>query len=453
MWPKLLGYGENIKPSCQALKHFHFCRVCLPQINPMKKSAIIASHIAVFALGASVAVITTRNSDADPRDQALEESGRATPDRLSRPGAAGASGREISRSKRDSSNGLQAASGKVSPRELLGKINKISNSYERQRALMDFYENLAPDQFADVADEFQKLYHYDNSDGEMELLFCAWAKTDPTTALSYIDENPDMRRNRNEVLETWAANDAAAAEKWAIEKHEGDGPNPYLASVIKGIAAYDLTNAKRLTESMPHSRERGQAIDAMAKALLISGTENAFAFTDTITDETLKGSFIMMISQNLSQQDPQAAADWVASMDNGALQSRASASIADRLARVDVKKAAEFVESLRPEAKATAAAATVPAMSANDIAGTARWVTSLAGTPGYDRVVESFVWSCDERAPEQSAAWIRGISDEAQQSRLYYRMLGNWAKKDAAAVRSWVAENNVPEPIKKRFIR
>ena len=232
-------------------------------------------------------------------------------------------------------------------------------------------------------------------------------------------------------------------------KLEGDGPNPYMASVVKGIASNDIPNASRLTASMPMSRERGQAIDAMAKALLMSGKEAAFAFPDTIKDEFLKGGYVLLIARNLAQQDPQGAADWVAAMDNGNVQERAAGNIADRLARMDVRKAADFVNSLQPEAKANAAAATIPAMSRDDIAGTARWVSSLAGTPGYDRVVESFVWSCDQRAPEQSAAWISGISDADQQARLYNRMLGDWARRDAGAVRSWVAENDVPDNIRK----
>ena len=313
---------------------------------------------------------------------------------------------------------------------------------------MDFYDTLAPEQFAAVADEFQELYHYGNTGTEMELLFQAWAKADPTAALDYIEENPEMRRNRGEVLETWAANDAASAEKWALDKYDGEGANPYMASVIKGIAAYDLPNASRLTAEMPLSRERGQAIDAMAKALLIKGMEEAFAFPDTIEDEHLKGSFVLMISQNLSRQDPQAAADWVAAMD-GALQERSAGNIAGRLARMDVEKAEQFVNSLKPVAKADAAAATIPAMSQGDIAGTARWVSTMAGTPGYDKVVESFVWSCDERAPEQSAAWIRGISDPNQQQKLYRRMLGGWAKRDVEAAHRWVKENDVPDYVKK----
>ncbi len=370
--------------------------------------------------------------------------------RISRDGISGNGSIAGKRAQREGGRLATGKAGSTSPTESLGMISKIPDAYERKRALMDFYDTLAPDQFAAVADEFQKLNHYGNTGTEMELLFQAWAKADPMAALDYIDENPETGRNSGEVLASWAASDPAAAEKWAVDKHQGDGPNPYMASVIRGIAAYDLPNASRLTANMPLSG-RGPAIDAIVKALLMSGTEAAFAFSDTIKDEHLKGSLVMMIAQNLSQKDPQSAADWVVSIENGTVQDRASANIADRLAHVDVRKAADFVNSLKPEAKANAAAATVPMMSHGDIAGTARWVTTLAGTPGYDRVVESFIWSCDERDPEQSAAWIRGISDTNQQTKIYYQMLGNWARKDAVAVRNWVAQNEVPENVRKRF--
>lgn len=419
----------------------------------MKKSTTIASHAAIFALGVGAAFVVAKDTDetSDGADVASGRSGSGS--QLSRDGFSPDGNGAGKRERRENGTSPSAREGSSSPRESLGKINKISDPYERQRALMDFYDTLAPDQFAAVADAFQELYHFGNTGTEMELLFQAWAKADPVAALDYVEVNPEMHRNRGEILETWAVNDAAGAEKWALDKHEGDGPNPYMASVIRGIAAYDLPNASRLTAGMPLSRERGQAIDAMARALLMSGTEAAFAFPDTIKDEHLKGSFVLMISQNLSRKDPQAAADWIASMDDGALQERAAGNVAGQLAGLDVRKAADFVNSLKPEAKANAAAATVPAMSQDDIAGTARWVSTLAGTPGYDRVVESFVWSCDERAPEQSAAWIQGVTDTDQQARLYHRMLGNWARKDAGAVRNWVAENNVPDTIRQRFSR
>lgn len=329
----------------------------------------------------------------------------------------------------------------------------MADTYERQRKLMDFLDGLSPERFAEVADEFRKSPHYDNQGSEMELLFRAWAKAAPLAALGYIEENPDAARNRDEVLETWAGADPDAAEKWALEKHEGEGENPYLASVIKGIAAQDINRASVLTQTMPPGRQRGEAIDAVAKALLMSGTDAAFAFPETVADEHLRGSFVALISRNLAARDPQAAADWVASLGDGATQARASGEVAARLARVDVKQAAGFVTSLQPEARANAAAASIPAMSQLNIEGTAKWVATLAGTPGYDKVVESFVWSCDERSPEQSAAWISGVSDAAAQEKLYHRMLGGWAQKDAVAVRNWVSQNEVPAGVKRRFVR
>ena len=418
----------------------------------MKKSTIIASHAAIFALGVGAAIFTVKESEGNAAT-GVETEANSGNQRVTRGGVSQIGDETGKRTNRVGGSRAAGSFGNASATESIGKISKITDPYDRQRALMEFLDTLAPDQFAAVADEFQKLNHYGNTGTEMELLFQAWAKADPTAALTYIDENPETGRNRGDVLSTWASSDPAAAEKWALDKHQGDGPNPYMASVIRGIAAHDIPNASRLTASMPLSRERGQAIDAMAKALLIDGTDAAFAFPDTIKDEHLKGSFVMMIAQNLSQKDPQAAADWVASMENGNVQERASANIANRLAQVDVRKAADFVNSLKPEAKANAATATVPMMSRDDIAGTARWVSTLAGTPGYDRVVESFVWSCDERAPEQSAAWIRGVSDTNQQTRLYHRMLGNWAQKDPAAVRNWVAQNEVPDNVRKRFIK
>jgi len=37
--------------------------------------------------------------------------------------------------------------------------------------------------------------------------------------------------------------------------------------------------------------------------------------------------------------------------------------------------------------------------------------------------------------------------------KLYHRMLGEWQKRDAVAGRTWVAENELPESVRKRFAR
>jgi hypothetical protein len=204
---------------------------------------------------------------------------------------------------------------------------------------------------------------------------------------------------------------------------------------------------------MPLSRERGEAVDAITRALFLQSPEAAMAFPATITDEALKGGFVAAIADRMLRKDPNKAAEWIASMDQGEVQNRAARGVAEALARTDAQNAASWVRKLKPEAQAEAARGVIPIMSGSDIPGTAQWVSGLAGTPGYDRVVEEFVWSCNTRAPEQSAAWIQGVANPDQQRRLYHRMLGEWAQRDAAAVKQWIAENNVPEDVRRRFNR
>lgn len=317
--------------------------------------------------------------------------------------------------------------------------------------MMDLIDKLAPDQFAEVADRFRELDHLGDTRGEYSLLLRGWAKADPMGALAYVEEHNG--RGRGTILETWAGSDASAAERWALDNHTGEGANPHLAAVISGIAAYDMAHASRLAEGMPGGRERGEAISAITRALLVQGMDAAMAYPATIADESLRGSFVSEIANRLAGKDPMAAATWLASMSEGAVQNRAARNVASALARTDPKQAAAWVTKLDPAARAEAARGVIPIMSSGDIAGTARWVSTLVGTPGYDRVVEEFVMSCDERAPVQSATWIQGVADPRRQRDLYQRMLGGWAQRDRDGMREWVAANDVPEDIRRRFLR
>lgn len=336
--------------------------------------------------------------------------------------------------------------------ERLASIVRIADTSERQRALMDLIDGLGPNEFAAVMDQFRGLDHLGDTYGEFDLLLRGWAKANPLAALDYAAQHRHSERTSGTILSTWAMNDAAGAERWALDHFDGKGANPYMAAVISGVAATDLPHATELALAMPFGRERQDAVNSITKALFMQGTDAAMAYPATITgDDALRGGFVANIAKRLAGKDPEKAAIWLASMDQGDVQNRASREVAESLARTDMSKATSWLQTLKPEAQAEAARGIIPIMSSSDITATAQWVTGLAGTPGYDKVVEEFVWSCDSRAPEQSAAWIQGISDPDQQLRLYHRMLGGWAQKDPAAVKQWVAANNVPESVKRRF--
>jgi hypothetical protein len=434
-------------------RRFHDNSVACPSyssrsIHPMKISKTILTHAAVFAVGVSLAMVAKNSSSAHS-----DENAAAGNEATTRSGRISGSGSEsFPATMREGRDTAMRTPGKSLPSvERLGEICRIGDPLERQAALMDLIKRLGPDEFAAVAEQYRKMDRYGDSRGEYDLILRGWAHVDPMGALDYTTNQSKNRGETSLVLSAWAGKDAAAAERWALEHHEGDGPNPWLAAVVRGIAAYDINHASELVRSMPSSRERGEAMDAVTRALLVQGADVAMAYPDTIQDSHLRTGFISQIAERLASKDPDKAASWLASISDADSQNRASRRVGEALAKQDPAAAAKWLPTLKPEAQAEAARGIIPVMSSGDIAGTARWVSSLAGMPNYDRVVEEFVWSCDYRHPEQSAAWIQGVSDPAQQTRLYHRMLGEWAKRDLAAVKNWVANNDVPATVTKRF--
>jgi hypothetical protein len=417
----------------------------------MKPRKTILTHAAVFAAGAALAIATYRplTQQLSGGDDAATRAG--TGHRGDAAGSGSDDRSTAARERRDAKS--QSGRTHEPPAQRMADIVRIANPLDRQAALMDLINRLGPGEFAAVADQFRSMDHFGDSHGEYDLILRGWAKADPLGALAYADKQPNNGRDTSTILASWAGNDAAAAERWALDHHQGDGPNPYLASVIRGIAAYDVAHASSLAQSMPSSRERGEAVDAITRALFMKGVDDAMAFPASIQDPKLRAGFVEAIANRLAGKDPNQAATWLAATGDTESQSRAARTVGEALAKADPASAGQWLRKLQPEAQAEAARGIIPVMSSADIAGAANWASSLAGIPNYDTVVEEFVWSCDYRAPEQSAAWIQGVTDPEQRRHLYYSMLGEWAKRDAGAVKAWVSNNTVPADVLRRFTR
>lgn len=420
----------------------------------MKINKSIYTHAAVFAIGLAVAVVARRSESGggDAKDSTVRQASTAGSRHSedSRSDSSFTTGRDRSTSN---PHAVKSARFPGNPSQRMTEINSMGDPLDRQAALMDLIKGLSAEQFAAVADQYNSLDHYGNSRGEYATILRSWAKVDPVGALEYTAKQPDGREQSSIVLASWAGRDAAAAERWATEHHQGDGPNPWMAAVIRGIAIDDMAHATELVAAMPSSRERGDAVEGITRALLMQGKDVAMAYPASIKDIQLRAGFVAMIADGLLAKggDPQQTAAWLATFPDADVQKRSAGPVGEAMAKFDPAAAQSWVNSLRPEAQTQAILDMVIPFSSKDIPDTASWISKYSGVPGYDQVIEKFVWSCDMRAPEQSAAWISGISDEQQRTKLYHKMLGEWAKRDAAAVKTWVANNPVPGSVSQRF--
>ena len=416
----------------------------------MKNRNAILTHTAVFAAGVALAMIGYRANSNSPANTAEEAALRTSSRHGDVAASSSTSERSAAQRERRDLNARSTRTGEPAI-ERMASIVQMADPLDRQVALMALLERLGPEEFAAVAEQYRQMDHYGSSGGEFDMILRGWAKADPLAALEYTTNKLGSRGASAMVLSAWAGKDPAAAESWALANHKGDGPNPYLAAVIRGIAPYDIGHATQLAQSMPPSGEQRDAVESITRALFMQSIDQAMAYPATIEDPKLRAGFVSEIARRLVDKDPSQAGTWLASMKDPDDQNRAARRVAEALASKDPQEAATWMRQLQPAARAEAARGIIPKMSAGDITGTAKWVDTLSGIPNYDRVVEEYVWSCDYRAPEQSAAWIRGVANPEQQTQLYHRMLGEWAKRDAKAVKNWVASNQVPESVARRF--
>jgi hypothetical protein len=183
---------------------------------------------------------------------------------------------------------------------------------QRTSAWIAYVQSLSADEFPDAVAAFRAIGITEQRMSEYEMLMSAWAKTDPLAGLNFITEATSAPFAPQTILATWSATDPDAALGWAEQNHRSDNPNPYLLGVIRGIADHDLTRAAEIAATIPQSRERYQAVEALMPSLFKDGPEAAKHWAESLTDPQFKAGAIQLMARKLAQTDPEGTASWLA---------------------------------------------------------------------------------------------------------------------------------------------
>lgn len=96
------------------------------------------------------------------------------------------------------------------------QIMHMPGRFARIQTLMDFYANLAPEQFAEEAKKLSSSgLSLQDSMTASDLLFGRWVETDPMAAMAYAITAE--RWNASRVFQNWASLDPASAAKYYVE--------------------------------------------------------------------------------------------------------------------------------------------------------------------------------------------------------------------------------------------
>lgn len=366
-------------------------------------------------------------------------------------GSGAGSGADRDRRAGSSNPGVRVV-GQRSALEAVANLAHMTDPISRAQGFLALVDSLSPDAFEGVVAEFRGLGITDERFTEYGILLHAWGQVDPRGALDYALENTGTNFARQTILASWAAYDPEAAITFAEVTHKGDSANPLLVGVIRGLVAEDLNRATSLMQTLPRSRERGDALEAILPLLLAEGIDHAITWSNGLTDDALRSGAITSIARRLSEDKPQEAAELVLSAPDEESKIRAIDDITETWAEQDLDAAIAFTETLQSELQAEAVEGVIRELASDDPLQASQWMESLDSQGvDLDPAIGRFIWSAMSKEPELAANWIGRMDDQREAERNYHRILGRWLSNDAEGAKAWMAAADLPESIQRRF--
>ena len=174
--------------------------------------------------------------------------------------------------------------------------------------------------------------------------------------------------------------------------------------------------------------------------------------TDTTTAGADKAAALQGVVSGMAQDDPLAAANFVADQQPGDGQTKAAVSVAGRWADSDPAAAAAWAGTFTGDARRQALGSVVQRWGQMDPAGAGDWLAALPKDADRDTIVQCYIDSTTWQYPEYAAGFAETIADENQRARTIRNVASNWINSDPEAAIKWVSSTDLPEDQKKRLV-
>jgi hypothetical protein len=410
------------------------------------KSTLITSSIAL-SLGLVGFFIGRATQPADPSagpSISSASSRRMMMENAAEPNA-------LTRSANRSNISAADASKNRSALDRLADLQKITDPMERARQWLLLVDSLKPEEFEAFVAAYRAEGISPDRMSEYAVLLTAWAKVDPLTALDYATKNTGNPFARQTILSAWAGLDPDAAIAWAKSNHQGEGGNPWMVGVIKGLAFQNPELASSLLQQMPRSIERGEALNELLPALIsANGLDGTRQWIANLQDPALKDGAMTRLAERTLQSDPSGTADWLI-----ANPSQATTRMLDDALYVmtnqNPQEALDYFNKLPAgELRSNGLRGIINATAVKE---PQQAVALMNAHPSdvTDRLVEQFVWHSFREDPATAVSQIERLTDARQQEAMYLRTVSRWMERDPTAASNWANQNPLPENVRKRL--
>ena len=216
----------------------------------------------------------------------------------------------------------------------------------------------------------------------------AWAETDPSAAIQWFtdhqqtSDNPTAQRSdpQMRLFSNWLSSDETAARKWLSAN-----PSHSLAQRAHDALAMHLVNSGRSEEALrafnrfPSEKNADLAL-VLAGAITEDDPVAAGDWVASLPPGVAQNAAIGGVIFQWAERDPGACAEWITEFPAGDSKDRAMAAYADTLSSKTPSIAAEWVEQIQDSYRRTVAAkATFRSWRTSDPRAAVEWFRNVSG--------------------------------------------------------------------------
>ncbi len=333
----------------------------------------------------------------------------------------------------------------------------------RMSAISRILSSLDKESIPEALAMFESAPRSDESERDFRSFMQVWGKVDGAAALEYAlgEGGSKVRWGASSAIRGWAAQDPTGAKLY-LDGMEGSDTKAWLEfGYVTGLAQNDLDSAMTASLEAGRSRARGQGIEHLTGEILRQrGPEALKAWVEQIDaaagedNQSYKQFAFEQAAQLLSREDPEAAKAWV---EKHAAEGLASADtlrdVAYRSSGDNPQAAAEWILSIEAGERGTEALGEfVERWASREPNDTAQWLSEKPLDATWDPVVRAFAEGIRNEDPEAAVAWSSVIKDERLRMRSIGGAAREWLERDFDAARAHLLQSDfIPPEYKERL--
>ncbi|QMU61825.1 MAG: hypothetical protein GKR92_09000 [Gammaproteobacteria bacterium] len=281
-------------------------------------------------------------------------------------------------------------------------------------------EKASQDPEAAIQEAMRMITGYER-DSALQGIVDTWTTQNPQQAFSYVERIAD-NRIRQQLLETvlyrWAETDPQEAYDKLQTLPNAGRTSGISYTVFTYLANENPRDALNIIENIPSSRSRVDAYNATIQTWAASDAQAAANFVAQLDNKQLKQQLAPTVIQYLSTQSPDEALTWAREQDpTGQLYLQNT--VVSQIASENPERALQIaLSSQQPTLRKQLIVTVVDNLSYNDPQRAAEMIDQLPYADVNAETINSVVYNWANSDPDAAMAWVNSKSGQVQENGL-----------------------------------